>query len=271
MPLKNDLMKYISENGNNHILIHSDVLFGFKIKFENQTQFLESHCNELNEICQSLQILMPSFNYDYCKGTPFDVKNDVSQVGVLSEYFRNNKSSWRTAIPVFNFSGTGDNPVQNSKNEIDPFDENSVFGFLQKNNALLMHYGSSFNTTTLIHYAERISGKLTYRYNKMFNGQIIDLNNLKHNIKLIYHVRPKDWSLDYDWSKIEHDLLDADLIHKFKEGRTQIIVSRIDKMVDFWLGKLNENPLYLLNEETTRKVKQKLDELNRPFLLSDFE
>ena len=82
-PIKNEVMNYISENGNSHILIHSDVRFGFKIKFENKAQFLTQQCNELQEICQSLNILMPSFNYDFFKGKPYDVKNDVSQVGVL--------------------------------------------------------------------------------------------------------------------------------------------------------------------------------------------
>lgn len=269
--IKNELMKYISENGNSHILIHSDVLFGFKIKFENQAQFLELHCNELQETCQSLDIMMPSFNYDFCKGKPYDVKNDVSQVGVLSEYFRNSKSFWRSSTPVFNFSGTGTNPFPNIVSEIDPFDDTSIFGFLNKNNGLLMHYGSCFHTTTLIHYVERISDKLLYRYNKIFNGQIIDLNSRKHDAKLIYHVRPKDFSLDYDWMKIENDLLKLRLIYKYKEGRTQIILTRIDKVVAFWLEKLNIDPFYFLDLKTSLWVKNKYNELNRPFLITDFE
>ena len=270
-PIKNEVMNYISENGNSHILIHSDVLFGFKIKFENQAQFLTQHCNELQEICQSLNILMPSFNYDFFKGKPYDVKNDVSQVGVLSEYFRNSKSSWRSPTPVFNFSGTGTNPLPNIVSEIDPFDDNSIFGFLYKNKGLLMHYGSAFNTTTLIHYVERISGILLYRYNKIFNGQIIDLKSQKHDAKLIYHVRPKDFSLDYDWLKIENDLLNLQLISKYKEGRTQIVLARIDKVVAFWLEKLNIDPFYFLDMETSLWVKTKHNELNRPFIITDFE
>jgi len=267
--IKNELKEYISKNGNSHILIHSDILFGFKIKFENQSQFIAQHYNELHETCQSLDILMPSFNYDFCKGKPYNVKNDESQVGSLSEYFRQNISSWRSSTPVFNFSGTGINPSPNLVKDIDPFDDNSLFGFLNKKKGLLMHYGSGFHSTTLIHYVERISHKLIYRYNKEFSGIINDGKN--HEANLIYHVRPKDFALDYDWTKLESDLLNEKLLNKFKEGRTQILIAKIDDIVNFWLGKIADDPFYLLDANTKLWVMKKYRELNRRFLITDFE
>lgn len=149
---------------------------------------------------------MPSFNYDFCKGKPFNLKEDISQVGTLSEYFRQEIASWRSSTPVFSFSGTGVMPQQELGSVIDPFDDTSLFGFLNKNNGLLMHYGSAFQATTLIHYAERISGNLIYRYNKKFNGLICDAKN--YEVTLNYHVIPKNVSLVYDWAKLERHLLE---------------------------------------------------------------
>ncbi len=269
--IKNELKKYISENGNTHILIHSDVLFGLKINFDNQGQFLEQHLNELQDICQPLDIIMPSFNYDFCKGQTFDMNKDVSQVGTLSEYFRTNKSVWRSSTPVFNFSGTGTSLTTNELTEIDPFDNTSIFGYLHKNKDLLMHYGSGFHTTTLIHFVERISGKLIYRYDKIFDGQVLDFEGQRHHTKLKYHVRPLQLPLEYDWAKLENDLHSHNLISKYKEGRTQIILARIDNIVDFWLEKLNADPFYLLNPDTRLWVKSKYEELGRPFIITDFE
>lgn len=269
--IKNEVKKYISENGNTHILIHSDVLFGFKVKFENQLQFLEQHCNELEEICEPLDILMPSFNYDFCKGKPYDITNDVSQVGNLSEYFRSKKALWRTVTPVFNFSGTGVKILQDDFEKTDPFDKNSVFSYLNKNKGLLMHYGSGFHTTTLIHFAERISGKLIYRYDKVFDGQIIYSDNKTANVELIYHVRPLVLPLEYDWIKIENDLLCEQLISKYKEGRTQITLMKIEEVVGFWLEKIKNDPLYFLMPETRCWVEKKYNELGRPFIINDFE
>ena len=269
--IKKKLKEYISLNGNSHILIHSDVLFGLKIKFENQEQYLKKHISELIEISAPLDIIMPSFNYDFCKGKTYDIKKDISQVGTLSEYFRKNISTWRTSIPVFNFSGTGGNPIPEFEEVIDPFDDTSMFGFLDKNKGILMHYGSGFNTTTLIHYVERISERLIYRYDKEFNGVINSADNQNSTSKLKYHVRPMNFSLNYDWDKIESDLIKEKVILKIKEGRTQIIIGRTDEIVKSWLSKIKENPFYFLNKETKKLVKKKYNKLERPFLISDFE
>lgn len=269
--LKENLKRYISENGTSHILIHSDILFGFKIKFENHDAFLEEHYEELEVLCQPLKIIMPSFNYDFCKGSFFNIKNSESQVGTLSEFFRKNKATWRTSTPVFNFSGIGKNPLSIRYGEIDPFDKSSLFGFLHENKGILMHYGSGIHTSTLIHYVERISNRLIYRYDKIFESQVIDTNDVIHKCKLIYHVRPMGYELDYDWCKIEEDLIANGLIEKYKEKRTQIIIGRIDKMVDFWLTCLKDNPFYFLSKNTQNWVVAKFNELKRPFELTDFE
>jgi aminoglycoside 3-N-acetyltransferase len=271
LQIKKDIEKYILLNGGSHILVHSDVLFGLKVKFENQEQYLEEHCLELMEICKPLDIIMPSFNYDFCQGKTFNVETDESQVGTLSEYFRKNISTWRTSIPVFNFSGTGSNPISNVENTIDPFDNSSLFSFLNNNKGMLMHYGSGFHTTTLIHYVERISNKLIYRYNKEFIGDVIELNKQRKEIKLVYHVRPMGFSLDYDWDKLEQDLINENILLKFKKGRTQIMIARIDKIVEFWLSKLKFDSFYFINSNTRKLVEQKYKEFKRPFLLNDFE
>ncbi|MEO0075382.1 MAG: AAC(3) family N-acetyltransferase [candidate division WOR-3 bacterium] len=269
--VKENLKRYISENGNDHILIHSDILFGFKIPFVNHDFFLKEHYKELKAVCQPLKIIMPSFNYDFCKGSIYNMKESESQVGSLSEYFRKNMATWRTSTPVFNFSGIGENPILIKYGKIDPFDKSSIFGFLHKNKGILMHYGSGFHTSTLIHYVERISNRLIYRYDKLFKGQVIDVNGVTHECELIYHVRPKGYALDYDWGRIEEDLIENELIEKYKQKRTQILIGRIDKIVDFWLSRLNDNPFYFLHKDTRNWVEAKYNELNRPFELTDFE
>lgn len=265
------LKRYISENGNGHILIHSDILFGFEIKFRNREIFLEEHYKELEAVCQPLKIIMPSFNYNFCRGIPYNLKDSESQVGVLSEYFRQNKADWRTSIPVFNFSGIGENPLTIKYGKIDPFGEDSLFGFLHQNNGLLLHYGSGSQTSTLIHYVERISNRLVYRYDKIFKSQVTDIINGTHECELIYHVRPMGYDLNYDWNRLEEDLLENGVIERYKEHRTRILIGRIDKIVAFWLKCLNNDPLYFLDKNTRNWVEAKFNELSRPFKLSDFE
>lgn len=269
--IKENIKNYINDSGSSHILIHSDLLFGFKTKFENQEQYIADHYRALKEVCQPLHLIMPAFNYDFCKGIPFKVNEEASQVGALTEYFRNNYSSWRSSMPVFNFSGTGENPISSQYGKVDPFDENSVFGFLHQNNGLLMHYGSGFHTTTLIHYAERISKKLIYRYDKQFAGEVIDAEDSAHHVEMFYHVRPMGQTLNYDWERIESDLVYRALLTKFKEKRTQISIGNITKIVDYWLSCLEADPFYFLEKNTRQWVSRKYEELKRPFNLNDFE
>ena len=269
--IKNEIKRFVKENGYSHILIHSDILFGFKITFQNHNQFLNDHYTQIRDACQDVDVIFPTFNYDFCKGKPYNITNDPSQVGVFSEYFRQNKSSWRSPTPVFNFAGTGTPISTKVANCFDPFDNSSIFGYLYNNNGLLMHYGSGFHTTTLIHFVERISGKLIYRYDKDFIGQVIDGDGKYYNTLLRYHVRPLQFPLEYDWIKLENELLTAGLIVKLQEGRTQIIVARIESIVNYWLEKLDMDPLYLLTQETKNWVEIIYSKTNKPFALEDFE
>jgi len=265
--IKNVLIKYKCKQ----VLIHSDVLFGFKLPFETHDQFLESHYLCLLSLFEDIDIWMPAFNYDFCKGLSFNVKNSPSQVGNLSEYFRKNKCSWRSEVPVFSFAGIGEKPILPERAEIDPFGQESLFASLHEKDALLIHYGSGFHSTTLIHYIERISNKLPYRYDKYFKGEVIEDNNKKKIVSLKYHVRPLGYPLDYDWVRLEQELISAGILLKYKEGRTNILMCKIWELVDYWLEKIYDNPLYLLNEETATWVRLKLIKLNRSFLITDFE
>jgi len=123
----------------------------------------------------------------------------------------------------------------------------------------------------LIHYVERISNVLIYRYDKIFRGKVIDFNNNNYKCDLKYHVRPMGLNLNYDWDKIENDLIKNNIIVKYKQNRTQIILGRIDRIVDHWLKRLNDNKFYLLDTETFSIVQNIYNELERPFELSDFE
>ncbi|MEM9325478.1 MAG: AAC(3) family N-acetyltransferase [Bacteroidota bacterium] len=267
--IKAELTKYLKAQGAKDILVHSDVLFGYKIPFESKDQFLRTHWQMLSETCEDLRLIFPAFNYDFCQGRPFDAPNDPSQVGTLSEFART-KASWRTPVPVFSFAGFGATPQVPTTGTIDPFDENSLFGRLHKDRGLLMHYGSGLHTTTLIHYVERISGQLIYRYDKDFHGEVKQGGTSTH-VHLKYHVRPLGQPLKYDWARLQDDLQQQGILRRFHEKRTNILVAEIHSLVEYWLRKLRKDPFYLLETETRHWVEAKYHELRRPFQIQDFE
>ena len=252
-----------------YALVNSDINYGFKIPFEKHT-FLINHLKKLKDLTKDSKLFFPSFNYSFLKNKIYNVNDDKSEVGLLSEFFRLKSSSWRSKVPVYSFSGEVNLDI--SENSIiDPFDKKSFFNFLNCSNSCMIHYGSSFRTTTLIHYVERISNSLDYRYDKIFKGRVINEEGLINEVSLKYHVRPLGYNLDYDWIKLEKDLIDENILKVFKQGKTKIMYFSVKELVCYWLHKLNEDSFYFLNQESKKWVLPKLEKLGRKFQIDDFE
>jgi len=271
MTLKEQIQDKLNVLSGDTILIHSDIMHGFDIPYRSREDLLISHFQEVRSLCENLSIWMPTFNYDFCKGNKYIIKDTPSQVGVLSEYYRKNIAEWRTQIPVFSFSGTGKEPKIDITNIVDPFGTLSAFQVLYERDALLMHYGSAFKTSTLLHYAERISNQLLYRYDKLFYGQVLPINGKEIDVTFNFHVRPLGKHLDYDWNNIENDLFDNNILFLFEEGQSRILLCKIKKLIDYWIERMTHNPLYLLDNDSKIWVEPLLDTLDRPFLITDFE
>lgn len=268
-----EVKKIANKIGDNNILIHSDIKTLFLFEFNSKTDLLEKHFRNVNEIFSNYNIWMPTFNYDFTKTGVYDLNKDKSQVGVLSNYYKT-ICDWRTTTPVFNFCGNGKYPINkiHSNETIDPFSYRSEFHYLYETNSLHCHYGSNFSHTTLIHYVEKISKKLLYRYSKIFNG-IVNDNGIKIDVVLDYHVSSLNPHIEYDWEKIYHDLLKENLIHEYKifGDINYILLFSVKKVTDYWIDKIEDDPFYFLDEESKKWVIPKVDQLGRGFELNDFE
>jgi len=263
------IKKEIQKLNSNLIQIHSDLAHGFTPKeFISRNQILESHLNALKNL--NADIWMPTFNYNFCEEKIYNIETTKSTTGILTEYFRTLDETWRTPIPVFSFAGTGNRPDLSIKENVNPFGGSSAFAYLYNQQATLMHYGSNFDVTTILHFAETISNNLLYRYDKHFKGKVITETG-ESEILLKFHVRPMGKHLDYDWVKIEDELYKVGILKKFTDDKAIILLCPIYELVNFWIEKIKENPLYFLDKESIKWVAPMLDSLGRPFLISDFE
>jgi aminoglycoside 3-N-acetyltransferase len=154
---------------------------------------------------------------------------------------------------------------------IDPFDKNSLFQSLIDSNALIVYYGVlGIHSSTIVHYCERLSGKLCYRYDKLFCGEVTD-NGQSHEVRFNFHVRPKDRYLDYDWSRLEKYFVNEGVLQVARERRFEFRCAKAKTLADYWIQKLQADPLYLLDGDSRTWVEPELQRLGRSFLLSDFE
>ena len=94
-------------------------------------------------------------------------------------------------------------PYNSIKNKIiDPFGKNSDFNFLKENNGKLINFGSNFAPTYIIFIERSIPGGPLYRYEKIFNGKILNKEK-ESKISLIYIVRPKGINISYNLKKLK--------------------------------------------------------------------
>jgi aminoglycoside 3-N-acetyltransferase len=245
---------------------------GFKFdKKLSRNEQLTMHYQAIKELVEKRPLWMPSFNYDFTKSGIYDIQQAPSEVGILSEFFRMQIAKWRSPVPVFSFTGDDEPPAFHDNLYIDPFGETSLFHQLVQDNALLIYYGTTnINSSTIIHYCESVSGALNYRYEKIFKGAIITDDSEKQ-VVLKMHVRPKGLGLNYDWKRLEDNLKRKSILHEFKNHRFDIKVIRVIDICNHWIAKMQEDPLYFLDDESRGRVEEKLQKLGHPFLISDFE
>ena len=233
---------------------------------------LEAHLANINALADGRSIFMPSFNYDYCRNGLFDIPNDPSQVGPISERFRLSTDTRRTSMPVFNFatnSGaeSSQNPAQGG--DLDPFDDASVFADIVAGNGTIVWYGAPLTSMTLMHHAERSIGGVPYRYDKFFCGRVMD-NNEEWPTRLRYHVWPMGTALDYDWGKLEIALRDGGILQSHN-NETSVQWADAEQLKAFLTSKLRDDPLSLLTISSRAWVADHLDRLGRAFRIEDFE
>jgi aminoglycoside N3'-acetyltransferase len=270
--MTNNLENLLHEPG--PVFFHADMFRVRKLlpRDIKKPQLLEKHFNILQEIANSRDLWCPTFNYEFPKTKLLDIQQSKSQIGPFSEYFRLNKASWRTEVPIFNVSGTKAIPhIHEGETTLLPFGEKSIFAKLVEEKGSLLFYGAKLPSITFIHYIEHVFGPPIYRYNKDFLGTIKNKENIK-NIEITLYVRPWEMNLEYDWDKIYSDLEKAFLIKKVSgmEFNNIFCISAKD-LYDFWGEQLKKDPFYFLDKLSLEWVSKLYKKLNRRFLQSDFE
>lgn len=120
-------------------------------------------------------LLIPCFNWDFCKGLPFNYKNTKAQTGTLSNLALNDRRFRRTKHPIYSFMVYGKHcEYLCSLDNFSSFGMDSPFGFIYKKNGKIVlwdvDYQSSF---TFAHFVEQ-QLNVDYRYEKIFEGKYID-------------------------------------------------------------------------------------------------
>jgi len=138
-------------------------------------------------------LVMPTFNFDFNKGEPWDVRTTPSKMGVLTELVRIDPRAKRVFHPFYSFAILGKQAgMLASLRYKSAYERNSVFGKLRDLDGKIMVIGLSYNDSmTFFHHIEQMEG-VDYRFLKQFTGEVTDENGITYTDTFEMLVRDID-------------------------------------------------------------------------------
>lgn len=202
-------------------------------------------------------VCVPAYNYDFCKGVPFDLANTPSQVGLFSEHLRLEDGAIRSQHPIFSHVALGKHAKALCGNTgPSGTGSGSVFERLHIFGAKLVHFGIRFyDACTYLHYVEQVVG-VPYRYSKWFTGQSITPEGTRE-ISAEFYVRAYErfqFHRPQGVTRLESDLLAAGILRYEDVDGIPVAVAGCREILDFARPKMAEAPFYLLPAQPTALV-----------------
>ena len=135
--------------------------------------------------------------------------------------------------------------------------------------ANILLFGAPISSLTIIHYVEQVTGPPKYRYEKDFPGKIISGQSEKL-CSFSMHVRPLGANLNYDFSRLESDLINAPILRKAAKTAYFSWLNST-KLVEYWGNRLADDPFYFLDEASRSFFERATDNGKKRVELKEFE
>ncbi len=159
-------------------------------------------------------LIMPTFNYDFLKGTPWDIRTTPSQMGVLTELVRADPRAKRMFHAIYSMAAIGRHADELAAHQTgDCFGETSIFTKFREWDAKILILGLAYSKSiTFLHHCEQMAG-VDYRFLKEFKGTAIDAQGKPHDVACTMFVRDVERGVVLDFEPIGA-LLDSQVVNK---------------------------------------------------------
>lgn len=163
-------------------------------------------------------LIMPTFNYDFLKGTPWDMRTTPSQMGVLTELVRLDPRAKRLFHPIYSMAAIGGHAEELEAHRTnDCFGETTIFSKFREWDAKILIIGLAYSKSiTFLHHCEQMAG-VEYRFLKEFKGTAIDSQGKPQEVAYTMFVRDVERGVVLDFEPIGA-LLDSQVVHIRKIG-----------------------------------------------------
>ena len=163
-------------------------------------------------------LIQPTFNYDFLKGVPWDIRTTPSQMGVLTEMLRTDPRAKRMFHPIYSMAAIGAHADELSAHRTnDCFGETTIFKKFRDWDAKILILGLIYSKSiTYLHHCEQ-AADVDYRYLKEFSGTAIDFDGKPHEVTYTMLVRDVERGIVLDFEPIGA-LLDSQVVNMKKIG-----------------------------------------------------
>ncbi|MBE9524768.1 MAG: AAC(3) family N-acetyltransferase [Chloroflexi bacterium] len=197
-------------------------------------------------------LIMPTFNFDFCKGEPWDVRSTPSHMGAITNIVRENPKARRVFHPIYSFAVLGkqaefltQDPYKSS------YERNSLFGKLRDLDGVIMIVGLSYtNSMTFFHHVEEMEG-VDYRYMKAFTGMITDENGKTYEDTFTMLVRDVENGVITEVDPMGELMEKMGVVSVYQIGAAKVKLMKANQVYDFTAREMRRDPklLYQIDGE----------------------
>lgn len=191
-------------------------------------------------------LIMPTFNFDFTKGAPWDVRSTPSQMGVLTELVRTDPRAKRVFHPIYSFAVLGKHAgMLGSLRYKSSYERNSVFGKLRDLDGKIMVIGLSYtNSMTFFHHIEQMEG-VEYRFLKQFTGKVTDENGNTYTDTFEMLVRDIDKGVVTEVNPMGELMEKAGIVKIRRIGEAEVKLMKANEVYKFTAREMKRDPFLL--------------------------
>jgi aminoglycoside 3-N-acetyltransferase len=191
-------------------------------------------------------LILPTFNFNFNQGQPWDVRTTRSQMGVLTELVRKDPRARRVFHPIYSFAILGKHAeMLGSLRYKSSFERASVFGKLRDLDGKIMVIGLSYtNSMTFFHHVEQMEG-VDYRFLKQFTGEVTDWDGTTRTDTFEMLVRNTDMGVITEVDPMGELMEKEGVIQVGRLGEADVKLMKADEVYEFTAREMRRDP-YLL-------------------------
>jgi aminoglycoside 3-N-acetyltransferase len=200
----------------------------------------------LEVLGESGTLIMPTFNFDFCKGAPWDVRTTPSHMGAITNMVRENHQARRVFHPIYSFAILGKFAAYlTGERYKSSFGANSVFGKLRELDGKIMIIGLSYtNSMTFFHHIEEMEG-VDYRYMKPFTGLVTDQDGNTYEDTFTMLVRDLDKGVITEVNPMGALMEAAGIIKIRNIGESSVKLMKANEVYAFTARQMKRDPMLL--------------------------